>query len=121
MRRDSGGVGGVHLLMVVAGPAMVAAFQRRMEETIAICLRVDVTGGRAAVDAALIPPLLQRAGPRACAAALSAHVHDRRTDLTHHASLLYTRTISPLPYPHFQESVSYLDARTQVDCIQAQS
>lgn len=93
----------MHLLMVVAGAAMVAPFERRMEEAVSIGLRVDVAGGRAAVKAALVPPLLQRARPRA--AALSAHVHDRGTDLTHHASLLYTRTVSPLSYPHLQQSI----------------
>ena len=97
MRADSGGVGGVHLLMVVAGAAVVAALERGVEEAVAIGIGVDVAGGRAAVDAALVPPLLQRArpGPRA----LSTHVHGR-SDLTHHASLLYTHTISPLPYQH---------------------
>lgn len=88
----------MHLLMVVAGAAVVSALQRRVEEAIAVRVGVDVAGGRAAVDAALVPPLLQRARSRA--AALSAHVHVR-SGLTHHASLLYTRTVSPLPYPHF--------------------
>lgn len=87
--------------MVVAGAAMMAAFQRRVEEPVAVAARVDVAGRRAAVDAALVPPLLQRARPRARSATLTAHVHDRSSDLTNHASLLHSRTISPLPYPHF--------------------
>lgn len=100
MRTDGSRVGGVHLLVVVAGATVVAALQGRMEEAVSIRLWIDVAGGRAAVDAALVPALLQRTGARARAAALSAHIHDRRLDLTHHASLLYTRTWSPHPYPH---------------------
>lgn len=100
MRADGRRVRGVHLLMVVAGAAVVAALQRRVEETVPVRLGADVAGGRAAVHAAVVPALLERApGPRA--SALTAHVHDRRSDLTNHASLLCTRTLSPHPYPHF--------------------
>lgn len=99
VRADCRRIRGVHLLMVVAGAAVVPALQRRVEE-VPVSLWADVAGGRAAVHAAVIPALLQRA--RASSAALAAHVHDRRTDLTNHASLLYTRTLSPHPYPHFK-------------------
>lgn len=87
MRADCSRIGGVHLLMVVAGAAMVSALERRVEETLAVGVRGGVAGGRAAVHAALVPPLLQRARRSATRAALSAHVHVR-SPLTHHASLL---------------------------------
>lgn len=86
MRADGGRIGGVHLLMVVAGAAVVSALERWVEEALAVGVRGGVAGGRAAVDAALVPPLLQRAR-RSATRALSAHVHDR-SPLTHHASLL---------------------------------
>lgn len=82
MRADRRRVGGVHLLVVVARAAVVAALQRRVEEAVAVGLGADVAA-RAAVDAAVVPALLQRA---ARATAL-AHVHGRRSDLTNHASL----------------------------------
>lgn len=81
MRADRRRVGGVHLLVVVARAAVVAALQRRVEEAVAVGL--GAVAARAAVDAAVVPALLQRA---ARAAAL-AHVHGRRSDLTNHASL----------------------------------
>lgn len=106
MRGDSRGVGGVHLLVVIAGAAVVAPFQRGVEEPVTVGVGLHVAGGRAAVDAALVPALLQGACGRARpAAALAAHVHDRATDLTNHASLLNTRTVSPHPYPHLRQSI----------------
>lgn len=116
MWANSRRVGGVHLLMVVSGAAMVSALQRWMEEAIPIRLWVDVAGGRAAVHPALVPPLLQRTRPRPRAAALTTHVHDSRTHLTHHASFLSTRTVSPHPYPHFQQStVRFTDSRVTLE------
>lgn len=102
VRADRRGVGCVHLLVVVAGAAVVAALQRGVEEAVSVGLGLDVAGGWAAVDSALVPALLQGARGRAHPAALAAHVHDRPTDLTNHASLLYTRTVSPHLYPHLQ-------------------
>lgn len=84
----------MHLLVVVARAAVVRALERRVEEAVAVGVGA-VAGGRAAVDAALVPPLLQRA---ARAAAFTTHVHDRASDLTNHALLLYTRTQSTLPH-----------------------
>lgn len=48
----------MHLLVVVAGAAVMAALQRRVEEPVAVGLGADVSSGRAAVHAAIVPALL---------------------------------------------------------------
>lgn len=80
MRADGRRVGRVHLLVVVPGAAVMASLQRRVEEAIAVA--VGLPGG-AAVDAALVPPLLERGRP----ATLATHVHDCFA-FTNHASRL---------------------------------
>lgn len=74
MGADRSRVGGVHLLVVVPRAAVVAALQWRVEE-VAIGF-VDVARGRAAVHAAVVPTLLERASA-ARPATLATHVHDR--------------------------------------------
>lgn len=102
----------MHLLVVVARPAVMRAFERRVEEGVAVGLGA-VAGGRAAVDAALVPPLLERAGARA--AALATHVHPRGSDLTNHALLLYTRTQSTLP--HLTSTVHCITGRARSSSV----
>lgn len=63
----------MHLLVVVPRAAVVSALERRVEEPVPVGVGGDVARRRAAVDAALVPALLQRARP----AAALAHVHGR--------------------------------------------